>query len=137
MEELRDGARIHTLEYISTQTIASRHQYQKSGVTSMFQYLTPKNPTTRTSYDTYKPIQNNRIKPRHIRRICDRSVWRIVLSTFWALSIANQISGNYSDPKHPSDPPWYVVYRCGGLPRPEYGCCMLARAFLWFSGNLL
>ncbi|KAJ0426176.1 hypothetical protein BJY00DRAFT_307675 [Aspergillus carlsbadensis] len=60
-----------------------------------------------------------------------------VLAALWALSIANQVSGDLSDPKHPSDRPWYLVYRCGGLERPEYGCCVLARAFLWFSGNFL
>jgi hypothetical protein len=60
-----------------------------------------------------------------------------VLTAFWALSIGNQISGDSSDQDHPSDWPWYLVYRCDGLARPEYGCCVLARALLWFSGNLL
>ncbi|CEL07323.1 hypothetical protein ASPCAL10483 [Aspergillus calidoustus] len=55
----------------------------------------------------------------------------------WALSIGNQISGDFSDEAHPSEWPWYLVYRCDGLERPEYGCCVLARVLLWFSGNLL
>ncbi|KAL2850191.1 hypothetical protein BJY01DRAFT_210179 [Aspergillus pseudoustus] len=60
-----------------------------------------------------------------------------ILIALWAVSVYGQLSSDYSDPDHPSRWPWYVVHGCDKLESPERGCCRLARAFLWGSGNLL
>jgi hypothetical protein len=52
----------------------------------------------------------------------------ILLSALWMLCISNQLSGDYSNPAHPSSRPWYLAMSCKVVDGPEANACTIAQA---------
>ncbi|RMJ12296.1 hypothetical protein CDV36_008054 [Fusarium kuroshium] len=55
-------------------------------------------------------------------------IYDVVLLCFWTMSLANQSSGDLSDPKHPSPLPWYLTRSCSVAWDKNRGYCRIAQA---------
>ncbi|RSL68395.1 hypothetical protein CEP54_002822 [Fusarium duplospermum] len=55
-------------------------------------------------------------------------IYDVVLLWLWSVSIANQSSGDLSDPKHPSPLPWYLTRSCSRAWEKNRGYCRIAQA---------
>jgi hypothetical protein len=64
-----------------------------------------------------------RYLPRYANIIYD-----MILFGLWAVSITGQISGDFSDPEHPSPHPWYLTRRCSVAWDRTEGYCRTAQA---------
>ncbi|KAJ4315504.1 hypothetical protein N0V84_008330 [Fusarium piperis] len=51
-----------------------------------------------------------------------------LLLCFWAMSLTNQASGDFSDPEHPSPRPWYLTHECSAAWQRNQGYCRIAQA---------
>ncbi|KAF5024711.1 hypothetical protein F66182_3225 [Fusarium sp. NRRL 66182] len=55
-------------------------------------------------------------------------IYDILLLGLWAISLAGQISGDLSDPEHPSSHPWYLTRGCSAAWDNTRGYCHVAQA---------
>ncbi|KAF4964699.1 hypothetical protein FSARC_7406 [Fusarium sarcochroum] len=55
-------------------------------------------------------------------------IYDMILLSLWAVSLASQTSGDFSDPKHPSPHPWYLTRGCAAAWDRNRGYCHIALA---------
>lgn len=55
-------------------------------------------------------------------------LYDIILATLWVFSTVGQNSGDFSDPQHISEHPWYLTRGCSATRGPTKTYCQAARA---------
>lgn len=63
-----------------------------------------------------------------------------ILSGLWIYGVAGQMSGDFTDPKHPSARPWYLLRGCSAICMQDRSYCSLGKlsfglAFLCMQVN--
>lgn len=51
-----------------------------------------------------------------------------ILIVLWLLNISSQMSGDFSDPKHPSLHPWYLTRSCEAASKETATACRVSQA---------
>ncbi|KAF4336841.1 hypothetical protein FBEOM_9300 [Fusarium beomiforme] len=70
-------------------------------------------------------LSHLRYLPRYINNIYDA-----ILLLLWAMSIASQMSSDFSDPEHPSPHPWYLARGCSAAWDKTRGARLISEALL-------
>ncbi|UNI22327.1 hypothetical protein JDV02_008226 [Purpureocillium takamizusanense] len=60
-------------------------------------------------------------------------LYDLLLFSLWAISLAGQSSGDYSDPKHICAHPWYLIHGCAKISGQNRAYCRLAQAGFAFT----